>query len=133
MLDQVVGAIIHDIEIANEIQAITSTRTVSKVSDEPTDLTPLLSGLRVALIEIVKYFKDQATALRVQHGGVTNHSSIDDLMIKIGNCIDKTALKALEEQVFAIHAEQLATANSNGVGYIEACIALIDEALSAYA
>lgn len=44
--------------------------------------------------------------------------------------MDKTALKGLEEQVFAIYVEQLATANSNSVGYIEACIALIGEALS---
>jgi hypothetical protein len=48
-------------------------------------------------------------------------------MIKIGNCVDKTALKALEEQVFAIHAEQLATANSNGVKAIEKCIGLIKQ------
>jgi hypothetical protein len=128
-LDDVVRAIVHDIGIANEIQEITTTRTVSKITDGPTDLTPLLSGLRVALNEIVDYFKAQATALREQHGGVTNHASVNDLMIKIGNCVDKTALKGLEEQIFAIHAEQLATANSNGVGYIEACIALINEAL----
>lgn len=89
----------------------------------------MLSGLRVALNDIVDYFKAQATALREQHGGVTNHASVKDLMIKIGNCVDKTALKGLEEQIFAIHAEQLATANSTGVGYIEAFIALINEAL----
>lgn len=79
---------------------------------------------------LVQYWNAQATAIREQHGGVTYHASINDLMIKIGNCVDKTALRCLEEQVFAIHAEQLATANSNGVGYIEACIALIDEALA---
>ena len=128
-LDAVVRGVIHDIGIANEIQEITTTRTVSNIIDGPTDLAPLLSGLRVALNEIVHYFKAQATALREQHGGVTNHASIEDLMIKIGNCVDKTALKGLEEQMFAIHAEQLATANSNGVGYIETCIALIDEAV----
>ncbi len=131
MLDTVVRGTIHDIKITREIQEITSNRTVSKISDGPTDLTPLLSGLRVALIEIAEYFKAQATALREQHGGVTKHASIEDLMTKIGNCVDVTALKCLEEQVFAIHAEQLATANGNGVGYILECINLIDEALSA--
>jgi len=130
-LDTVVRGIIHDVEIASEVQAIISTRTVSKISDGPTDLTPLLSGLRVALIEIVEYLKAQATALREQHGGVTKHASIEDLMTKIGNCVDVTALKCLEEQVFAIHAEQLATANNNGASYILKCIDLIDEALAA--
>jgi hypothetical protein len=129
-MNDVVKAIVHDIEIANEIQEIATTRTVSKLANETADLTPLLSGLRVALNEIVEYFKAQATALREQHGGVDKHGSIEDLMIKIGNCVDKTALKALEEQVFAIHAEQLATANSNGVKYIEECIGLIDQALA---
>jgi hypothetical protein len=125
-----VKAIIHDIGIANEVQEITTTRTVSKLANGTTDLTPLLSGLRVALNEIVEFFKAQATALREQHGGINKHASINDLMIKIGNCVDKTALKALEEQMFAIHAEQLATANSNGVGYIQNCISLIDQALA---
>lgn len=51
-------------------------------------------------------------------------------MTKIGNCVDITALKVLEDQVFAIHAEQLATANGDGVVYIEKCIDIIDRALS---
>jgi len=37
-------------------------------------------------------------------------------MNKIGDCVDKTALKSLMEQIFAIHAEQLATGNGNGIG-----------------
>ena len=50
-------------------------------------------------------------------------------MNKIGDCVDKTALKSLMEQIFAIHAEQLATGNGNGIGYLAECIALIDQAL----
>jgi hypothetical protein len=57
---------------------------------------------------------------------VAKHASIKDLIIKIGNCVDKTALKSLEEQVFAIYAEQLATTNNNGVEYLEKYIGLID-------
>ncbi|TAQ84708.1 hypothetical protein B7494_g6969 [Chlorociboria aeruginascens] len=79
---------------------------------------------------IVEFFKAQAKELREQHGGVQNHCTIEELMIKIGNCVDKTALKLLEEQVFGIHAEQLATANSNGVKYLEECIDLIERSLS---
>lgn len=130
-MDDVVRGILHDIDISNKIRDICESSTPSKVAEGEADLREFLSGLRVALTEIVKFFRDQTLALREQHGGITNHASIDDLMIKIGNCVDKTALKSLEEQVFAIHAEQLATANSNGVGYIEACISMIDEALEA--
>jgi hypothetical protein len=126
-LDAVVQAIIHDIEITDEVQNITTTRTVSKVANETDDLAPFLPALQLALEEIVEYFQAQTKALREQHGGVTKHASIEDLMIKIGNCVDKTALKALEEQVFAIHAEQLATANSHGVKAIEKCIGLIKQ------
>jgi len=129
-LNEVVRGIIHDIEIFNDINNIATNRTVSKLTDGPVDSTAFLLGLKVALEEIVIYFNAQAKALREQHGGVIRHVSIEELMIKIGNCVDKTALKVLHEQVFAIHAEQLATANSNGVRYIEECISLIDQALA---
>ena len=130
MIDTAVTAILHDIEIASEVQEITTTRTLSKIDKDPADLTPLISGLRVTVMEIVEYFKAQTTELREQHGGVHRHESIEELMIKIGNVVDKTALKALEEQVFAIHAKQLASTNSNGICYIEKCIVLIDQALA---
>ncbi|KAH8820812.1 hypothetical protein F5884DRAFT_61533 [Xylogone sp. PMI_703] len=52
-LDDVVEAIIHDIEIANEVKDITTSRTVSKLSNEAPDMAPLLLCLRVALKEIV--------------------------------------------------------------------------------
>ncbi|RDL39909.1 Uncharacterized protein BP5553_04249 [Venustampulla echinocandica] len=129
-LDEVVKGIIHDIRIRNQDDEISATRTVSESADTVSDLRSFISGLKAALQEIVDYFKAQAKAMREQHGGVTTHASMDELMTKIGNCVDKTALKVLEEQVMAIHAEQLATGNSNGVGYIEICIAHIDQALA---
>jgi hypothetical protein len=43
--------------------------------------------------------------------------------------VDKTALMALEEQVFAIHAEQFATGNCRGADYIGELIDFIDAAL----
>jgi hypothetical protein len=130
-MDGVVKAIIHDIELFNEVNDIVGTsRTVSRIRDDPVDHGPFLEGLKVALKEIVDYFNAQSKAIREQHGGVTKHSSIEDLMGKIGNCVDKTALKVLHEQIFAIHAEQLATANTNGLRYIEGCISLIDKVLA---
>jgi hypothetical protein len=57
------------------------------------------------LCEFEEYMLDQAKQIREQHGGIEKHLSIDDLMGKIENCVDRTALVALVEQVFAIHAE----------------------------
>lgn len=51
-------------------------------------------------------------------------------MTKIGNCVDKTALKMLVQQVLAIHAAQFTMANSGGITYAEKMVALIDEALA---
>jgi hypothetical protein len=103
----------HDIKIINTLD---SCRTASKEDDNEKSLVQLLSVLRPALREIVSFFKDQATTLREQHGGITTHDSITDIMNKIRDCVDKTALKSLMEQIFAIHAEQLATGNGNGIG-----------------
>lgn len=71
----------------------------------------------------------RATELREQHGGVQRHHSIEDLMVKIGNRVDKTALMDLAEQVFAIHAEQLATRDGEGADYIGELVQCIDVAL----
>jgi len=124
--NNLVTEVVHDIKIVNEFETC---RTASEIFRDEKSTVQFLSGLRVALQDIVALLKDQATALREQHGGLTTHTSIEDIMNKIGDCVDKTALKSLMEQVFAIHAEQLATSNSNGVGYIEECITLIDQAL----
>ena len=125
-IDALVKAVVHDIQIMNEVDTY---RTASEIPDDQKSLVPLLSGLRVALGEIASFLTDQATALREQHGGIATHDSIKDIMNKIGDCVDKTALKSLMEQIFAIHAEQLAIGNGNGVGYIKECMALIDQAL----
>jgi hypothetical protein len=78
----------HDIKIINTLD---SCRTASKEDDNEKSLVQLLSVLRPALREIVSFFKDQATTLREQHGGITTHDSITDIMNKIGDCVDKTA------------------------------------------
>jgi hypothetical protein len=68
----------------------------------PSCLHPVL---RQTLCDFEEYMLDQAKQIREQHGGIEKHLSIDDLMGKIENCVDRTALVALVEQVFAIHAE----------------------------
>ncbi|KAF2799650.1 hypothetical protein K505DRAFT_230468 [Melanomma pulvis-pyrius CBS 109.77] len=128
-LELVVLKILHDIKIVNKIPFVYPVSTVSEEQDKSQALVPFITSVRQALCEIKDFLSAQATALRDQHGGVQRHLSIEDLMVKIGNCVDKTALMALEEQVFAIHAEQLATGNSQGAGYISELVGFIDAAL----
>lgn len=127
-LEQVVRQILHDIKIVNKTRCIPSVSTVSEEPDEQ-DLVPFITSLRQALCEVKDFLLAQAKELREQHGGVQKHLSIEDLMVKIGNCVDKTALMALEEQVFAIHAEQLATGNGRGADYVDELVRFIDAAL----
>ncbi|OBT41116.1 hypothetical protein VE00_08557 [Pseudogymnoascus sp. WSF 3629] len=113
-IDSVVESILHDIEISEKIQNIVTTKTASGITDGPVDLRPFVSGMRVVLTELKDYLKAQAKAIREQHGGILKHDSIKDI----------------NEQIFAIHAEQMATGNSGGIDYAEKCIKLIDEALA---
>ncbi|KAF4301216.1 hypothetical protein GTA08_BOTSDO07290 [Botryosphaeria dothidea] len=129
MLEQVVRQILHDIKILNKTRYTFSVSTVSELADDSEDLAPFVSSVRQTLLEIRDFLLAQATELREQHGGIQRHISTNDLMVKIGNCVDKTALMVLEEQVFAIHAEQLATRNGRGVDYIDELIQWIDVAL----
>jgi hypothetical protein len=129
-LDDVVKSTVHDIDILNEFQPLTTSKTLSKLVDGKADLTTFLSGLRVLVGELIQYMKAQHQAIREQHGPIGTHESIEDLMMKIGNCVDKTALQMLVKQVLAIHAAQLTTENAGGITYAEKMAALIDEALA---
>ncbi|EAT82057.2 hypothetical protein SNOG_10663 [Parastagonospora nodorum SN15] len=131
ILEPVVVQILHDIELFNRVHTGPSLWTPSNVTAASANLTPFVSSLRSALSEIKDFLLAQAVGLREQHGGVQQHQSLDDLMAKIGNCVDKEALMALHEQFFAIHGEQLATANSKGADYINELIDFIDMALGA--
>ncbi|KAG9188280.1 hypothetical protein G6011_02203 [Alternaria panax] len=124
---EVVGRILHDIAIFNKTKYISSTWTVSTQNES--HMVPFVSALRESLCELKGFFTRHAKELREQHGGIQNYKSLDELMIKIGNTVDKTALVALSSHVFAIHGEQLATANSGGSGYIDELITAIDGAL----
>jgi hypothetical protein len=61
-------------------------------------------------------------------GGVGNHLSIEDLMIKIGNWVHRTAQMALHEQMFASHGEQMARGNGQGGKFLQETMIIIDTA-----
>jgi hypothetical protein len=104
-LREVVVAILNDVKIVNKHHPFPSMQTPSEEPDESAGQVAFILVLRQTLCEIEEYMLDQAKQIREQHGGIEKHLSIDDLMGKIENCVDRTALVALVEQVFAIHAE----------------------------
>jgi hypothetical protein len=113
---EAVERILHDIGIVSKARSVS---TLSTASNKDVDMKPFVAAVRQSLCEIRDFLVRQGKEIREQHGGVQTHASIDDLMIKIGECVDKSALVALEAQVFAIHGEQIATANSRGADYID--------------
>jgi hypothetical protein len=116
-----------DINLVMETKYVSSTWTASTQSEY--DMAPFVLALRQSLCELKGFFTQHAKQLRKQHGGIQNHKSLGEPMTKIGDTVDKTVLIALSSQVFAIHGEQLATANARGCGYINELIAAIDGAL----
>jgi hypothetical protein len=117
-LIHVTRQVLKTIKIVNETRYVPPVQTASRENTEQEDPLPFLSGVRQTLVEIKDFLEQQAVEMREQHGGIQDHSLWEDLMTKIGNCADRTALVALQEQGFAIHAEQLATSNCQGAGYI---------------
>lgn len=71
----------------------------------------------------------QCVELREQHGGMQMHASIEDLMTKHGNVVDKTAFKILSEQLHIIHAEQVAQMNKGAADHLGKLIKVFDEIL----
>ncbi|KAK0125599.1 hypothetical protein ONS96_009434 [Cadophora gregata f. sp. sojae] len=126
-LDALVTEVLRDLKIINRVDTC---RTASEVFHEEKSMIQFISGLKESLEGIASLLEGQATALREQHGGIDTHISITDIMNKVGNVIDQTALKSLMEQVFAIHGEQMAMSNSVGAKALRECIGLLDQALS---
>jgi hypothetical protein len=81
------------------------------------------------LVEIQDVLNAQAAELREQHGGIQSHRSLTELVAKTGNAVDKATVMALEEQVFALHAEQLATGDCRGAQYVGKLVSVSNAAL----
>ncbi|KAF2011019.1 hypothetical protein BU24DRAFT_472148 [Aaosphaeria arxii CBS 175.79] len=132
-VQQVVEDIIDDIAQDQDVRITLTIRTAPNLpegsNEDVTALFSLLAGVRKALCGIEQFMQGRAGQLREQHGGVQKHDSMEDLTAKVGNCVDRSALKVLVEQVFAMHAEQLATTNGEGAMLIRKIVKLIDMAL----
>jgi len=125
-LIQVTRQVLKTIKDVNETRYVPPVQASSRETTEREDSLPFLSALRQNLVEIKDFLEQQAVEMREQHGGIQDHSSWEDLMTKISNCVDRTALVSLQEQGFAIHAEQLATSNCHSAEFIRELVDCID-------
>jgi hypothetical protein len=130
-LIQVTRQVLKSIKAVSETSYVAPVQPSSGETTEQGDSLPFLPSIRQALVEIKDFLEQQAVQLREQHGGIQEHLSWEDLMTKIGNCVNKMALEALQERGFAIHAEQLATSNCHGGGFIHEPVDAIDSFVKA--
>ncbi|EPE35504.1 hypothetical protein GLAREA_11203 [Glarea lozoyensis ATCC 20868] len=122
-VDQVVESTLKDISIWAEMETLQ--RTPAKCVDQRRSLE-FLGGICNELKDVVAFLERQAQALREQHGGLTMHKSVEELSAKIGQCAGAAALQLLEEQWFALHADQMAMSNQGGTNRIRELITIIE-------
>jgi hypothetical protein len=117
MMTEVVRGVLRDIALANTLLS-PPRRTPSGDNDQEANWKMLVSAAR-ATLQTTQYYLTRAADIREQHGGITAHDSIDALMRKVGNTVDKTVLMALVERVAAINAQQSHTPLMVGAEQIE--------------
>jgi len=105
------------IEMESKATYITPSAPLSEEGGEggSVDEGILITTLRQVLVDIRNLSRDTGVALCEQHEGTTTHASLEDLMIKIANCVDKSSLEIYEAQVLALQAEQMAVSNTHKV------------------
>jgi hypothetical protein len=103
MMTEVVRGVLRDIALVSKFPSARR-RAPSGDNDQGADWKMLVSAARATMQTTQSYLTRAATDIREQHGGITAHDSIDALMRKVGNTVDRTALMALIEQVAAINA-----------------------------
>jgi hypothetical protein len=118
MMTEVVRGVLRDIALANTLLS-PPRRTPSGDNDQEANWKMLVSAARATLQTTQSYLTRAATDIREQRGGITAHDSIDALMRKVGNTVDKTVLMALVERVAAINAQQSHTPLMVGAEQIE--------------
>ncbi|CAG8955741.1 hypothetical protein HYFRA_00011007 [Hymenoscyphus fraxineus] len=128
-IDSNVKVILEIMKIVSDTTPLASPPTLSSMNKD--DMTLLLSAIRKAVIEARKYMIRSAEAMRSQHGGIADHTNLEELMTKIGKTVDVTTRKVLTEQVFAIHAEQWANVHIGTAKYLDKIIERLDRLVGA--
>ncbi|KAI7775640.1 hypothetical protein LA080_006518 [Diaporthe eres] len=103
--------------------------------DEDDNIHELLECLRGVIQRLMEIFNsseysDRSTAaIAAAHGGLLKHSSLTDLMERVGNAVDRATLQGLFDQLgvlqTALHAEkgrEMADVLRKMVGYLDAAL-----------
>lgn len=131
MLEQIIRQILADIKIMNRNQVTCPNPMASNTAAESQgNITGCVIAVRQELHSIKNFLEAQETSLREEHGGVLLYPSISELMVNISGCGDLTTMAVYEEQVLAMHVEQLVAGNARGASYIGDVIGYMDKVLS---
>jgi hypothetical protein len=118
MMTEIVRGALQDIALMNRYQPA-ARQILPSDDNRAAALTGMISSTR-AMLQVIQSYQTRAAAkIREQHGGITVHDSIDGLMRKIGNTVDRTSFMVLIEQVFAINAQQACTALTVSAEWLE--------------
>lgn len=129
-LPDIIEQLLRVIKMVNKYEYLPTVTAKKDIPMPPQDFRPLVVAIRTAFTEVAKYLREHATAVRDQHGAIREEGSMEEIMQNVGACVDVISLKILAEQVFAIHAEQIAGGNEKGSEMIGNILQIIDVALS---
>jgi hypothetical protein len=118
MMTEIVRGVLQDIALMNRYQPA-ARQILPSDDNRAAALTGMISSTRAMLQAIQSYQTRAAAEIREQNGGITAHDSIDGLMRKIGNTVDRTALIVLIKQIFAINSQQACTPLTVSAGWLE--------------
>ncbi|RYP31298.1 hypothetical protein DL767_005811 [Monosporascus sp. MG133] len=101
----------------------------SSVQMSKGDFRTVLSCVRQCIKSIDDYMDKSITAIAEQHGGITRHGSLKELMTKLGNAVGTFAIQGLLEQVSALYAMLLASKTRELSGFVNTPGQYLDKVL----
>lgn len=100
------------------------------------DLFQVLTSMRDVLRKVIRFSEASMEDVAKQHGGMLKSTSLKDLMIKVGDSVDRSSLQVQFEQVCALHAAAYAQNKVNSaktlrdlVMYVERVLLITEKSL----
>jgi hypothetical protein len=107
--------------------------TASNVPVEPLsekNFRLTISAIKDIVDQLIIFDKNYSQQVAEQHGGVTRHAGMNDIINKIANAIDVVTQQANFEQIANIHAVQFAFGSSQIAGKLSELSALLVKVLN---
>ena len=132
-MDTVVKETLEELRRAAFLRDIATPTTASKIglATSP-DIQTFLLAMVNQLKAMINFLEREKNYLSEQHGGLT-HQTMDEIMFRIGNIVDRTALMMAVEELAAVHAHQLTNTYSCGVNELRMCLSLLERFMAAIA